>query len=78
MDFIDGLLSSIGKTAILVVVDHLSNYSHFNALSHLYTTVIVAKFFLARCGFLRGMPLIIINDCDSIFLSQFWEEYFQL
>ena len=36
------------------------------------------NFFCVGCGFLRGMPLIIINNCDSIFISQFWEEYFQL
>jgi hypothetical protein len=45
MDFVEGLLSSHGKTTIFVIVDCLSKYAHFVAISHPYTAVSIAKVF---------------------------------
>ncbi|KAK9230064.1 hypothetical protein WN944_023031 [Citrus x changshan-huyou] len=78
MDFIDGLPPSNGKTSIFVVVDRLSKYAHFSALSHPYTAALVAKIFVRDVAKLHGMPRTIVSDRDPIFLSQFWEEFFQL
>ncbi|GKA63783.1 ty3-gypsy retrotransposon protein [Tanacetum coccineum] len=46
MDFIVGLPKSQGKTVIFVVVDELSKYAHFVAMSHPYTASSVAQAFL--------------------------------
>ena len=44
MDFITTLPKSAGKDVIFVVVDRLSIYSHFMAISHPYTAVSEARF----------------------------------
>ena len=43
MDFIDGFPSSQGKNAILVAVDRPSESSHFIALSHPYTVMMISR-----------------------------------
>jgi hypothetical protein len=42
MDFVEGLPKVHGKPVILAVVDGFSKYAHFIALSHPYTTAIIA------------------------------------
>lgn len=46
MDFIDRLPPSNGKSTIFVVVDCLSKSTHFFALSHPYTSKMVAENFV--------------------------------
>ncbi|GKV33977.1 hypothetical protein SLEP1_g42408 [Rubroshorea leprosula] len=48
MDFIEGLPNSMGHTVILVIVDKLSKYAHFLALSHPYTTIKIAQLYLVN------------------------------
>ncbi|GJY56325.1 retrotransposon-related protein [Tanacetum coccineum] len=43
MDFITGLPKSQGKSVIFLVVDRLSKYAHFMAMSHPYTASLVAQ-----------------------------------
>ena len=78
MDFITCLPKSEGKKVIFVVVDRLSKYAHFMALTHPYSATTVAKTFMDSVYKLHGMPATIVSDHDTIFLSQFWKELFAL
>lgn len=78
MDFIVGLPNYHGKTVIMVVVDRLTKYAHFIALSHPYTTTSVAQVFIDNVLKLHGLPSSIMSDRDLIFVSAFWKELFKL
>lgn len=78
MDFIRGLPPSQGKNTILVVVDRLSQTTHLLALSHPYTARTVANEFFKGVVKLHVMPLSIISDRYSIFISHFWNEFFKM
>ncbi|KAK5771736.1 hypothetical protein PVK06_047978 [Gossypium arboreum] len=76
LDFIEGLPYSNRKNSILVVVDHLTKYGHFLALSHPFTAKDVAQEFFNHVYNLHGMPDAIISNRDRIFISNFWQELF--
>ncbi|PRQ37125.1 putative nucleotidyltransferase, Ribonuclease H [Rosa chinensis] len=78
LDFIDGLPNHEGMSTILVVVDRLTKYGHFIALSHPYTAKSVATAFVHNVFKLHGMPKTMITDRDPIFLSAFWKSFFAL
>lgn len=76
LDFIEGLPRLNGKEVILVVVDKLTKYAHFIALSHPYTSTTVAQIVLDSVVKLHGPPKAIISDRDAIFVSSFWKDLF--
>ena len=76
MDFITGLPKSKGHNVIMVVVDCFTKYVHFIALSHPFTTSIVAKVFLENIQKLHGTPKVMVSDRDPIFTSHFWKDLF--
>jgi hypothetical protein len=62
MDFIEGLPKSENKSVILVVVDRLTKYFHFIALSYPYTSHLVAQVFIDNIFKLHGPPVAIVTD----------------
>jgi transposase InsO family protein len=63
---------------ILTVVDRLSKFAHFIALSHPYSATSVAKAFFDSIVRLHGIPCSIVSDRDTVFTSIFWFELFKL
>ena len=78
MDFVEGLSKSHMQSVVLVVVDRLTKYTHFMALSHPYTAAKVANVYLQSVFKLHGMPSTIVSDRDPIFTSHFWRELMRL
>jgi transposase InsO family protein len=78
IDFITDLPKSNGKDVIMVVVDRLTKYSHFIALSHPYTALTVAQLFLTHVYQFHGLPTSIISDRDPVFTGRFWKELMKL
>jgi len=76
MDFIIGLPKFKGKSVIMVVVDRLTDYAHFCALSHPFKANIVATTFMETIQKLHGNPNIIVSDRDTIFTGNFWTRLF--
>jgi hypothetical protein len=72
MDFIIGLPKSEGNSVIMVIVDRLTKYTHFYALSHPFKTSTVATTFMDTVQKLHGNPKIIASDRDPIFTRHFW------
>jgi len=62
----------------MVVVDQLSKSTHFLSLSHPFTIKTVAEKFMEGIIKLHGMPKSIVSDCDPIFISYFWQEFFKM
>ena len=69
MDFVERLPKSHLKSVVFVVVDRLTKYTHFMALSHPYTDAKVANLYLQFVFKLHGMPSTIVSDRDLVFTS---------
>ena len=78
MDFITGLPEVQGKDCIFVVVDRLTKYAHFFAISAQYTAAQVAELFFRDIFRLHGLPKTIVSDRYSSFMGGFWQELFRL
>ena len=64
MYFIIGLPKSEGKSVIMVVVDSITKYAHFCAISHPFKASTVSTTFMETIQNLHGNPNIIVSDKD--------------
>ena len=76
MDFITVLPKSKVNSSIMMVVDRLTKYEHFCALSNPFKVSIVATAFMETIQKLHGNPKIIVSDRDPIFTRNFWTKLF--
>ena len=76
MYFITGLPKFEGKSVIMVVVDRLTKYAHFCALSHPFKESTVTNYFMEKLQKLHCTPNIIVSDRDPIFTGNFWTDLF--
>ena len=75
MDFIMGLpRTSKGYNSIWVIVDRLTKSAHFLPVDTRYSTRKYAKLYLDQIVTLHGVPLTIVSDRGTVFVSRFWEQ----
>ena len=75
MDFITGLPKSDGKSVIMVVVDRLTKYAHFCALSHPFKASRVSTAFMETNQKLHGIGFGS-NSCYPTTLSLHSDQFF--
>ena len=74
MDFVVGLPKTLGKfDSIWVIVDRLTNSSHFIPVKMTYNAEKLAKLYISEIVRLHGVPLSIISNRGTQFTSKFWE-----
>ena len=72
LDFIVGLpRTSSGFDSIWVIVDRLTKSAHFLLVDTRYNAKKYAELYFDRIMTLHGVPLTIISDRGSVFVSHF-------
>jgi len=74
MDFITGLpRSPRGHDSVWVIVDRLTKCAHFVPFKIGYSMEKIAELYLEEVVRLHGVPVSIVSDRDSRFMSRFWQ-----
>jgi hypothetical protein len=71
INFMVDLLSSNGFTNIIVVVDRLIKMQYMVPID-LINTVLVAEYFVKYIFKLHRLPNLIVSNCGSQFVLDFW------
>ena len=73
MDFVTGLPKTHqGKDGVWVVVDRLTKSAHFLAIRTTNSILTLSKLYVREIMRFHGVPLSIVSDRDSRFMSRFW------
>jgi hypothetical protein len=76
IDFIVDLPSSNGFINIIVVVNRLIKMQHIVSIDSI-NAVLVAKCFIKYVFKLHKLPNLIISDCGSQFVLDFWQALYK-
>jgi len=75
MDFVVGLpRMAKGYDSIWVIVDRLTKSAHFLPVDIWYSAKKYAKLYFDQIMILHGVPLTIVSDRGSVFVSCFLEQ----
>ena len=75
MEFVVGLpRTTKGYDSIWIIVDHLTRSAHFLLMDTRYLAKKYAKLYFERTVTLHRVPLTIVSDSGSVFVSRFWEQ----
>src|ERR1700753_3778826 len=72
MDLIEQLPISDSLTAILVIVDRLTKMSLFIPTTNAITAEELARLFVEHVFSKHGVPMDVVSDRGSEFMSHFW------
>uniref|UniRef100_A0A8C1QKT9 Gypsy retrotransposon integrase-like protein 1 n=1 Tax=Cyprinus carpio TaxID=7962 RepID=A0A8C1QKT9_CYPCA len=78
LDFVTALPPSNGMTVVLTVVDRFSKAAHFIPLPKLPSAKETAVTVIDHVFRLHGLPMDVVSDRGSQFVSKFWQEFCKL
>ena len=65
--------SSRGMDSIWVIVDRLTKFAHFLPVKTIYNADKLTNIYMIEIVRLHGVPVSIVSDRDSKFVSRFWQ-----